>query len=165
MLLQEKRVSCSWALGTTVSDVTSHFLWPYCKYPLLLTTNLQNHSPKSIFFTVLLLPESLPASSTLFILVARYPPSLIFSQKSFKRRKLSEKEGSFHILSKNCHFICFACMLSFHPLPICFVYINTTFKQILLTTSCYCREQFNRVVISDLVCRCCSNVILCPLQP
>ena len=113
MLIQEEHVSCSWGPGTmTVSDITSHFLWSYCKHPLLPTTNLLNHSPKSIFFSFFYFFLSPFQPPHLFILIVRYPPSLIFSQKPFKRRKLTEKEDSFHLLSKNHHFVSPACFPS-----------------------------------------------------
>lgn len=107
MLLQEKHVTYN-----PVSDVTRHFLWPYCLcyWPLPAETFPKVHFLHSFLF---LLPKALPAPSSLFILIARYSPSLIFSPKPFKR-KLTEEEGSFHPLSKNHHFTWFACMLSFH---------------------------------------------------
>lgn len=86
---------CSWkntsaVPGTmTVSDITSHFLWPYCKHPLLLTTNLLNHSLKSIFFTLSFTSFCVPSS--LSILIARYPPFPIFSLKLLKRKQIKEE--------------------------------------------------------------------------
>lgn len=154
MLLQEKHISCSWAPGTmTAPGLTSSLLSPYCfLQPLLLLTAAEpfpeahfHHSFFYFFLSPFQPPH--PLSSV------RYPPSLIFSQKPFKGRKLCEKESSFHIFDKLSFYL--FCLHAFLPPPpslLC-LYKWIAFKQRLHMTSYQCREKFSGVVFSDISSR------------